>query len=107
MLRIEHISKTFHPGTVNEKKALDDFSLTVNDGDFVTIIGSNGAGKSTLFNSIAGNFLVDSGRILLDDENITFTPEYKRSKYIGRLFQDPLRGTAPHMTIRENLALAY
>ena len=74
MLRIEHISKTFHPGTVNEKKALDDFSLTVNDGDFVTIIGSNGAGKSTLFNSIAGNFLVDSGRILLDDENITFTP---------------------------------
>ena len=80
MLRIEHISKTFHPGTVNEKKALDDFSLTVNDGDFVTIIGSNGAGKSTLFNSIAGNFLVDSGRILLDDENITFTPEYKRSK---------------------------
>lgn len=107
MLRIEHISKTFHPGTVNEKKALDDFSLTVNDGDFITIIGSNGAGKSTLFNSIAGNFLVDSGRILLDDENITFTPEYKRSKYIGRLFQDPLRGTAPHMTIRENLALAY
>ena len=68
MLRIEHISKTFHPGTVNEKKALDDFSLTVNDGDFVTIIGSNGAGKSTLFNSIAGNFLVDSGRILLDPE---------------------------------------
>lgn len=107
MLRIEHISKTFHPGTVNEKKALDDFSLTVNDGDFVTIIGSNGAGKSTLFNSIAGNFLVDSGRILLDDENITFTPEYKRSKYIGRLFQDPLHGTAPHMTIRVNLALAY
>lgn len=107
MLRIEHISKTFHPGTVNEKKALDDFSLTVNDGDFITIIGSNGAGKSTLFNSIAGNFLVDSGRILLDDENITFIPEYKRSKYIGRLFQDPLRGTAPHMTIRENLALAY
>ena len=107
MLRIEHISKTFHPGTVNEKKALDDFSLTVNDGDFVTIIGSNGAGKSTLFNSIAGNFLLDSGRILLDDENITFTPEYKRSKYIGRLFQDPLRGTAPHMTIEENLALSY
>ncbi len=107
MLRIENISKTFNPGTVNEKKALNDFSLTVNDGDFITIVGSNGAGKSTLFNSIAGNFLVDSGKIFLDDTDITFIPEYKRSKYIGRLFQDPLKGTAPNMTIRENLALAY
>lgn len=107
MLSIEHISKTFNPGTVNEKKALDDFSLTVNDGDFITIVGSNGAGKSTLFNSIAGNFLCDEGRIMLDGDNITFVPEYKRSKYIGRLFQDPMKGTAPHMTIRENLALAY
>ena len=107
MLKIEHISKTFNPGTVNEKVALNDFSLKVNDGDYITIIGSNGAGKSTLFNSIAGNFLVDSGKIILDDQDITFTPDYKRSKYIGRLFQDPLKGTAPNMTIRENLALAY
>lgn len=107
MLRIEHISKTFHQGTVNEKKALDDFSLTVQDGDFITIVGSNGAGKSTLFNSIAGNFLVDSGKILLDDMDITYIKDYKRSKYIGRLFQDPLRGTAPNMTIKENLALPY
>ncbi len=107
MLRIDNISKTFHPGTVNEKIALHDFSLTVNDGDFITIVGSNGAGKSTLFNCIAGNFLVDKGNIILDDKDITFVPNYKRSKYIGRLFQDPLKGTAPNMTIRENLALAY
>ena len=82
-------------------------SLEVNDGDFITILGSNGAGKSTLFNAIAGVFLVDSGRILIDNRNVTFDPDYKRSKYIGRLFQDPLKGTAPHMTIEENLALAY
>ncbi len=107
MLVLDDISKTFNAGTVNEKKALDHFSITVNDGDFITIVGSNGAGKSTLFNAISGSFLVDSGHILLDGENITFTPEYKRSKYIGRLFQDPLKGTAPHMTIEENLALAF
>lgn len=107
MLKIENISKTFNPGTVNEKKALDNFSLNVNNGDFITIVGSNGAGKSTLFNSIAGTFLVDSGKITLDDMNITFLSDYKRSKYIGRLFQDPLKGTAPNMTIKENLALAY
>ena len=107
MLKIEHISKTFNPGTINEKVALDDMSLKVNDGDFITILGSNGAGKSTLFNAIAGVFLVDSGRILIDNRNVTFDPDYKRSKYIGRLFQDPLKGTAPHMTIEENLALAY
>ena len=107
MLKIEHISKTFSPGTINEKVALDDMSLEVNNGDFITILGSNGAGKSTLFNAIAGVFLVDSGRILIDNRNVTFDPDYKRSKYIGRLFQDPLKGTAPHMTIEENLALAY
>lgn len=107
MLKIDRISKTFNPGTVNEKKALDQFSLTVDDGDFITIVGSNGAGKSTLFNAICGTFLVDSGSIILDGENITFLPEYRRSKYIGRLFQDPLKGTAPNMTIEENLALAY
>lgn len=107
MLQIEHLSKTFNPGTINEKKALDDMNLVVNDGDFITILGSNGAGKSTLFNAIAGVFLADEGKILLDGKNITFDPDYRRSKYMGRLFQDPLKGTAPHMTIEENLALAY
>ena len=107
MLQIEHLSKTFNPGTINEKKALDDMNLLINDGDFITILGSNGAGKSTLFNAVAGVFLADSGKIMLDGKNITFEPDYKRSKYMGRLFQDPLKGTAPHMTIEENLALAY
>ncbi len=107
MLKIEHISKTFNPGTVNEKKAIQDLSLTMESGDFATIVGSNGAGKSTLFAAIAGSFIADTGSIVLDGEDITFTPEYKRSKSIGRLFQDPLRGTAPNMTIEENLALAY
>ncbi len=106
MLKIENISKTFNPGTVNEKKALSDLSLTVNDGDHISIIGSNGAGKSTLFNAIAGSFLVDSGSILLDNEDITFTSEHIRARMIGRLFQDPLKGTAPDMSIEENLALA-
>jgi len=107
MLEIQNISKVFNPGTVNEKVALDGLSLTVNDGDFITVVGSNGAGKSTLFNAISGVFLADSGRIMLDGKNITFEPDYVRSKYIGRMFQDPLKGTAPHMTIMENLALAY
>lgn len=107
MLVIENLSKVFNPGTINEKTAISNMNLTVNDGDFITILGSNGAGKSTLFNAIAGVFLADSGRIMLDGENITFQPDYRRSKYIGRLFQDPLKGTAPHMTIEENLALAY
>ena len=107
MLELQNISKVFNPGTVNEKVALDGLSLTVNDGDFITVVGSNGAGKSTLFNAISGVFLADSGRILLDGKNITFEPDYVRSKYIGRMFQDPLKGTAPHMTIMENLALAY
>ena len=106
MLKINDISKTFNPGTVNEKTALSHLSLTVNDGDFISIIGSNGAGKSTLFNAIAGSFLTDSGSIYLDDEDITLTPEHVRAKTIGRLFQDPLKGTAPDMTIEENLALA-
>ena len=107
MLEIQNISKVFNPGTVNEKVALDGLSLTVNDGDFITVVGSNGAGKSTLFNAISGVFLADSGRIILDGRNITFEPDYVRSRYIGRMFQDPLKGTAPHMTIMENLALAY
>ena len=107
MLKIENISKTFSLNTPNEKVALKNVSLNANDGDFITIVGSNGAGKSTLFNSIAGNFFVDEGKIILDDLDITYMPNHKRSKYIGRLFQDPMSGTAPHMTIKENLALAY
>ena len=107
MLKIENVSLTFNPGTVNEKKALENLSLHLEKGDFVTILGSNGAGKSTLFNAIAGTFLPDSGKIYLDGKDITKLPDYKRSKEIGRLFQDPLKGTAPSMTIEENLALAY
>lgn len=106
MLKISHISKTFNPGTVNEKKALTDLSLTLADGDFATIIGSNGAGKSTLFNAISGSFFTDTGSIELAGEDITFQPEYIRARSIGRLFQDPMRGSAPGMTIEENLALA-
>lgn len=107
MLDIKNISKTFNRGTTNEKSALRDLSLHVDNGDFITIIGSNGAGKSTLFNAICGVFFVDYGDIYLDGEDITFTEGYKRSKYIGHLFQDPMKGTAPNMTIEENLALAY
>ena len=107
MLNLENISLTFNPGTVNEKKALEGLSLHLNKGDFVTILGSNGAGKSTLFNTIAGTYLPDTGKITLDGRDITKQPDYKRSKDIGRLFQDPLKGTAPNMTIEENLALAY
>ena len=107
MLDVQNISKTFNPGTVNEKKAITELSLHLEGGEFATIVGSNGAGKSTLFNAISGSFFVDSGRIRLDGQDITFLPEHKRSLVIGRLFQDPLRGTAPHMTIEENLSLAY
>ncbi len=106
MLKLSHISKTFNPGTVNEKVAIRDLSLTLEKGDFATIIGSNGAGKSTMFNAICGDFLTDSGSIILDGEDITFTPQHARAKNIGRLYQDPMRGTAPGMTILENLALA-
>ncbi len=107
MLKVTDIKKTFNPGTVNEKVALQGVSLTVEDGDFATIVGSNGAGKSTLFNAIAGSFITDEGSIELDGEDITFMQEYRRSKIIGRMFQDPLKGTAPSMTIEENLALSY
>lgn len=106
MLQISNISKTFNPGTVNAKLAIDNLSLTVNDGDFITIIGANGAGKSTLFNAIAGSFLTDSGQIVLDDCDLTLMPEFQRARKIGRLFQDPMRGTAAGMTIEENLTLA-
>ena len=106
MLRVENISKTFHPGTINEKKALQDLSLHLNSGDFVTVIGGNGAGKSTLMNSIAGVFPVDKGKIIIDGDDITKHPEHKRAKYIGRVFQDPMMGTAAGMMIEENLAIA-
>ncbi len=106
MLEIKNVSKTFNAGTANERKVFSDLSLTVSEGDFITIIGSNGAGKSTLFNLICGTFLPDGGSILLNGEDITYRPEYKRSKKIGRLFQDPMKGTAPGMTIEENLSLS-
>lgn len=106
MLIIDKITKTFNPGTINEKKALRGLSLTVNDADFITIIGANGAGKSTLFNAIRGKFLTDSGRIVLDGKDITLLPDYIRARNIGMLFQDPMLGSAPGMTIEENLALA-
>ncbi|MCI5621488.1 MAG: ATP-binding cassette domain-containing protein [Lachnospiraceae bacterium] len=107
MLQMIHVSKTFNPGTVNEKKALSDLNLHLLPGDFATIVGSNGAGKSTTFNAITGTFYVDQGQIILDGEDITYQKEYIRSRVIGHLFQDPLKGTAPHMTIEENMSLAY
>ena len=106
MLKLESISKTFNPGTINEKKALVDLSLHLEPGDFVTVIGGNGAGKSTMLNAIAGVWPVDSGRIWLDGNDITALPEYKRASLIGRVFQDPMMGTAPNMQLEENLALA-
>lgn len=106
MLKLEHVSKTFNRGNAFEKKALDDVSLVVDNGDFISIIGANGAGKSTLFNAICGSFLTDSGKIVLDGEDITFLPSHERSRRIGRLFQDPMKGTAPGMSIEENLYLS-
>ena len=106
MLELRHISKTFTSGTGDVKRALDDLTLSVPDGDFIAIIGANGAGKSTLFNAICGDFLTDSGSIELDGQDITLMPSHRRAKMIGRLFQDPMRGSAPGMSIEENLALA-
>ena len=106
MLEIKNISKTFNPGTINEKRALTNVSLTLNDGDFVTVIGGNGAGKSTLLNAIAGVWPVDSGSISIDGQDVTGLPDYRRAKLIGRVFQDPMTGTAATMQIDENLALA-
>ena len=107
MLKLTNITKTFAPGTVNQKTALCGIDLHLAPGDFVTVLGSNGAGKSTLFSVIAGSIRPDTGSVILDGQDVTALPDYKRSKYIGRLFQDPLKGTAPNMTIAENLALAY
>ena len=106
MLKVNNISKTFNAGTINEKKAIDGLSLSLKEGDFVTVIGGNGAGKSSLLNAVAGVWPVDSGSIELAGENITGLPEYKRAKLIGRVFQDPMMGTAPDMWIEENLAIA-
>lgn len=106
MLRIENIWKTFNVGTVNEKTALQGLSLTLNEGDFVTVIGGNGAGKSTMLNAVAGVWPVDEGKIYIDDVDVTKLPEYKRAAYLGRVFQDPMTGTAANMQIQENLALA-
>ena len=106
MLELKNICKTFNPGTVNEKRALTGLNLTLNDGDFVTVIGGNGAGKSTMLNAVAGTWMVDSGSILIDGTDVTRLPEHKRAAFIGRVFQDPMMGTAPTMQIEENLALA-
>ena len=105
MLKINNISKTFNPGTVNEKVALSNISLTLNEGDFVTIIGGNGAGKSTLMNSVCGVFYVDEGSIEIDGVDVTKLSEHKRAKYPGRVFQDPMMGTAADMQIMENMYL--
>ena len=106
MLEIKNIYKTFNPGTINEKVALNGLSLKLNDGDFVTVIGGNGAGKSTMLNAVAGTWLVDEGQILIDGIDVTKLPEHKRAIYLGRVFQDPMTGTAATMGIEENLALA-
>ena len=106
MLEIKNVTKVFNPGTINEKIALDNFSLTLKDGDFVTVIGGNGAGKSTMMNAIAGAWPVDQGQILIDKTDVTRLPEHKRAKFLGRVFQDPMTGTAATMGIEENLALA-
>ena len=106
MLKIEQVYKTFNPGTINEKRALNGINLVLNEGDFVTVIGGNGAGKSTILNMIAGVYPVDSGKIVIDSADVTKLPEHKRAKYLGRVFQDPMTGTAADMNIEENLAIA-
>ena len=107
MLKIEQVGKTFNAGTINEKVAVKGLDLTINDGDFITVIGGNGAGKSTMLNLIAGVYIPDEGSIRLDDTDITRMPEYRRAALLGRVFQDPMMGTAGDMGIEENLAMAY
>ncbi len=106
MLEIKNIYKTFNPGTINQKIALNDLNLTLNEGDFVTVIGGNGAGKSTMLNAISGVWKPDSGKIIIDGVDVTNMPEHKRASFLGRVFQDPMLGTAPDMSIQENMALA-
>src|SRR5690625_1351945 len=107
MLKIEHVSITFNEGTPDEKRALQNINLKLAEGEFVTVIGGNGAGKSTLMNVISGNLISDVGDIFIDGNQVVYLPEFKRSQLIGRVFQDPMAGTAPSMTIEENLAIAY
>lgn len=107
MLEIKNIYKTFNPGTINQKVALNNLNLKLNDGDFVTVIGGNGAGKSTMLNAISGVWKPDAGQILIDSVDVTKMPEHKRARFLGRVFQDPMLGTAPDMSIQENMALAY
>ena len=107
MLKITNVEKTFNKGTINEKKALDGINLNIKEGEFVTVIGGNGAGKSTVLNMIAGVYPIDAGQIILDGEDISRKPEHARAKFLGRVFQDPMKGTAAGMEIQENLALAY
>ena len=107
MLDLNDVCVTFYPNTSNERIALDHLSFHIDDGDFISVLGTNGAGKSTLLNAISGTLECDAGEIILDGQDITYAPEYKRARVIGRLFQDPMKGTAPHMTIEENLGLAY
>lgn len=107
MLKLESVTKRFFPGTINERTALDSIDLTLHEGDFVTVIGSNGAGKSTMLNVISGRYLPDGGRVIIDGRNVSRTPEHRRAKWVARVFQDPMAGTAPHLTIEENLAIAF
>ncbi|MFP4330759.1 MAG: ABC transporter ATP-binding protein [Alkalispirochaetaceae bacterium] len=107
MIRLEQVTKVFHPGTVNEVTAIENVDLTVNRGDFITIIGSNGAGKTTLFNLISGSFFPTQGKVLVNDVNVTRSPEYKRARYIGRIFQDPMLGTAGNMSLEDNMMICY
>lgn len=106
MVRLESVSKTFNMGTVDQKTAIDNISLTIKEGDFITIIGSNGAGKTTLFNLVSGSYFPTSGNIIINERDVTSDPEYKRAKYIGRIFQDPLLGTAGNMSIEDNMMVA-
>lgn len=107
MLKIESVNKVFNKNTPDEHKALDNLNLNVAEGEFITVIGGNGAGKSSMFNVISGTMMCDSGNIVLDGENITCMPEHKRADFIGRIFQDPMKGTAPNLTVGENLIIAY
>ncbi len=107
MLKLVNVTKRFFPGTINERVALDDLSLTLHEGDFVTVIGSNGAGKSTMLNVVAGRYLTEAGQVLIDDRDVTKMAEHKRASWVARVFQDPMAGTSPHLTIEENLAIAF
>ncbi|MHA6525589.1 ABC transporter ATP-binding protein [Tessaracoccus sp. G1721] len=107
MLKLAGVTKRFFPGTVNERVALDNLTLTLHEGDFVTVIGSNGAGKSTMLNVVAGRYLPESGRVLIDDREVTKMPEHRRARWVARVFQDPMAGTSPHLTIEENLSIAF